>query len=174
MSPRKKQLHRPLSVHSIIKRLREKVRVFFCPKKLLNITSSPPKKRCQDIGDCRYYYWYPIDYSPAPLFCYLYRSCLGGADEERVGVVVAGRHPGHYFMGKRAISTDVIHANTVCRSQVNRTDDSAKINRAGSTAEYLPPSTRNGDGSVVLCGGRNSDGQVQSDCIAYTPRTKVV
>ena len=51
-------------------------------------------RRCHDIGDCRYYFWYPIDYSPAPLYCYLYRSCLGGADEERVGVVVAGRHPG--------------------------------------------------------------------------------
>ena len=59
--------------------------------------------RCEDHGECRYYYWYPIDYSPAPLYCYLYRSCLGGADEERVGIVVGGRHPGHYFLGKNTI-----------------------------------------------------------------------
>ena len=59
--------------------------------------------RCEDHGECRYYYWYPIDYSPAPLYCYLYRSCLGGADEERVGIVVGGRHPGHYFLGENTV-----------------------------------------------------------------------
>ena len=59
--------------------------------------------RCEDHGECRYYYWYPIDYSPAPLYCYLYRSCLGGAEEDRVGIVVGGRHPGHYFLGKNTI-----------------------------------------------------------------------
>ena len=59
-------------------------------------------RRCEDHGECRYYYWYPIDYSPAPLYCYLFRSCLGGAEEEKVGIVVGGRHPGHYFLGKMA------------------------------------------------------------------------
>ena len=133
--------------------------------------------RCRDVGDCRFFYWYPIDYSPAPLYCYLYRSCLGGADEERVGIVVAGRHPGHYFMGAEAVATDVIYPNTVCRSQMsNRSSDAddLNVNRAGAVAEYLPPATRGADGHVIVCGGRNDDGQVLQDCIAYTPMTKVI
>ena len=55
--------------------------------------------RCQENSECRYYYWYPIDYSPAPLYCYIYRSCQGGSDEMKVGFAIAGRHPGHYFLG---------------------------------------------------------------------------
>jgi hypothetical protein len=56
-------------------------------------------RRCQENSECRYYYWYPIDYSPAPLYCYIYRSCTGGSDEMKVGFAIAGRHPGHYFLG---------------------------------------------------------------------------
>ena len=70
------------------------------------------------------------------------------------------------------IATDVIYPNTVCRTMANNTDDGLKIHRAGSVAEYI--STRNGDGAVVLCGGRNNDGEVLDDCIAYTPKTKVL
>ena len=34
---------------------------------------------------------------------------------------------------------------------------------------------KHGDnGDVLLCGGRIGDGEVMSDCLAYTPRTKVV
>jgi hypothetical protein len=28
---------------------------------------------CQETTDCRFFYWYTIDYSPAPLYCYLFR-----------------------------------------------------------------------------------------------------
>ena len=28
---------------------------------------------CEETPDCRFYYWYPIDYSPSPLYCYLFR-----------------------------------------------------------------------------------------------------
>ncbi len=31
------------------------------------------RQKCEDMGGCRFYYWYPIDYSPAPLYCYLFR-----------------------------------------------------------------------------------------------------
>ena len=49
--------------------------------------------------DCfRYYYWYPIDFSPAPLYCYLFRQCAPGDDEPEVALIVGGRHPGHYFL----------------------------------------------------------------------------
>ena len=55
--------------------------------------------RCEDTPGCRYFYWYPIDYSPAPNYCYLFRSCEGGAAEPHIAMVAAGRHPGHYFVG---------------------------------------------------------------------------
>ncbi len=29
--------------------------------------------RCEDNAECRFYHWYPIDYSPAPLYCYIFR-----------------------------------------------------------------------------------------------------
>ena len=28
---------------------------------------------CENTPDCRFYFWYPIDYSPSPLYCYLFR-----------------------------------------------------------------------------------------------------
>jgi hypothetical protein len=46
----------------------------------------------------RYYYWYPIDFSPSPLYCYLFRQCAPGDDEPEVALVVGGRHPGHYYL----------------------------------------------------------------------------
>ena len=46
----------------------------------------------------RYYYWYPISYSSAPLYCYLFQQCAAKDDEPEVALVMGGRHPGHYFM----------------------------------------------------------------------------
>ena len=40
------------------------------------------RQKCQDNAECKYWYWYRIDYSPAPLYCYLYRSCEGSTDEQ--------------------------------------------------------------------------------------------
>ena len=73
------------------------------------------------MGGCRFYHWYPIHYSPAPNYCYLFRystssltdnigyklvtlfrSCEGGADEPQVAMVASGRHPGHYFLGRKS------------------------------------------------------------------------
>ena len=38
---------------------------------------TPSDESCRDIcektPDCRFYFWYPIDYSPSPLYCYLFR-----------------------------------------------------------------------------------------------------
>ena len=31
---------------------------------------------CEDTPDCRFYFWYPIDYSPSPLYCYLFRRSV--------------------------------------------------------------------------------------------------
>ena len=48
-------------------------------------TQTECRQKCQDHTECRFWYWYPIDYSPAPMYCYLYRSCEGGADEQVSG-----------------------------------------------------------------------------------------
>ena len=40
-----------------------------------------------------------------------------------------------------------------------------------STNILGPKHSDNGD--VLLCGGRIGDGEVMSDCVAYTPKTKV-
>lgn len=88
-------------------------------------TQTDCRQKCQDHTDCRFWYWYPIDYSPAPLYCYLYRSCEGGADEQvlfyissrgfanfptpdhpfqTIGWVIGGRHPGFYFLAETETS----------------------------------------------------------------------
>ena len=87
-------------------------------KKIYLETQTDCRQKCQDHTECRFWYWYPIDYSPAPLYCYLYRSCEGGADEQvdfysrftlfspylmnfqTVGLVLGGRHPGFYFLAE--------------------------------------------------------------------------
>ena len=55
----------------------------------------------------RYWYWHPIDYSAAPLYCYLYRQCADKDGEPEVALVMGGRHPGHYFMSSDE-SNDVV------------------------------------------------------------------
>ena len=90
-------------------------------------SQSDCRQKCQDHTECRFWYWYPIDYSPAPLYCYLYRSCEGGADEQvqsrftlyfqpyhanyptfqTVGLVLGGRHPGFYFLSEEE-SSDLV------------------------------------------------------------------
>jgi len=54
-----------------------------CPITLENILAvklfTQNREQCRDMcrgrRGCRYYYWYPISYSPAPLYCYLYSHC---------------------------------------------------------------------------------------------------
>ena len=38
-----------------------------------NMKYSQHRRQCEDMGGCRFYYWYPIHYSPAPNYCYLFR-----------------------------------------------------------------------------------------------------
>ena len=53
--------------------------------------------RCLDEQECRFYKWHPIDYSPAPLTCYMFRSCVGDKDFPYVAMVIGGNHPGMFF-----------------------------------------------------------------------------
>ena len=40
---------------------------------LFTKSSEDCRKQCEDMGGCRFYHWYPIHYSPAPNYCYLFR-----------------------------------------------------------------------------------------------------
>lgn len=109
--------------------------------------------RCEDTPGCRFYYWYPIDYSPAPLYCYLFRSCEGGADEPTLALVAAGRHPGYYFLDQKE-SLDVVRPGAVCEKPISPNDTS--VGRAGAAAAYVEASKE-----VLLCGGRSHSGEVR-------------
>ena len=53
---------------------------------------------CKDTEGCRYYWWYPIENSDNPLYCYLFQTCATSDSEPEVALIIGGRHPGHYFM----------------------------------------------------------------------------
>eukprot|EP00095_Tigriopus_kingsejongensis_P005001 snap_masked-scaffold139_size317827-processed-gene-0.5 protein:Tk05001 transcript:snap_masked-scaffold139_size317827-processed-gene-0.5-mRNA-1 annotation:"kelch domain-containing protein" len=130
---------------------------------LFTKTTAQCRTRCEDTPGCRFYYWYPIDYSPAPLYCYLFRSCEGGAAEPHVAIVAAGRHPGHYFLGSQeGESLDVVRHSTVCGEVIP--GNSTEVGRAGAVSELVGK-------MVVVCGGRDHNAQIRSDCLAYEPKS---
>ena len=53
---------------------------------------------CRDTQGCRYYWWYPIENSASPLYCYLFQQCAASDKEPEAALVIGGRHPGHYFL----------------------------------------------------------------------------
>ena len=55
-------------------------------------------EHCRDTQGCRYYWWYSIENSQSPLYCYLYQQCAASDKEPEAALVIGGRHPGHYFM----------------------------------------------------------------------------
>ena len=79
----------------------------------------------------RYYYWYPISYSAAPLYCYLFRQCASKDDEPCVALIMGGRHPGHYFMDKDDFNDIVTRTevNCVISRAVNETSRSFTVPR---------------------------------------------
>ncbi|QQP48657.1 Uncharacterized protein FKW44_009034 [Caligus rogercresseyi] len=79
---------------------------------LFTASEAKCKEKCDENGECRYYFWYPIDYSPSPLYCYLFRSCEGATQEHKVGFITGGRHPGHYFLNEET-STDVVKTGAI-------------------------------------------------------------
>jgi N-acetylneuraminic acid mutarotase len=119
------------------------------------------RRQCEDMGGCRFYYWYPIDYSPAPLYCYLFRSCEGGAAEPQVAMIAAGRHPGHYFLGQHE-SIEIVRTGAVCEEPVE--PNTTIVGRAGATSEYAMR-------RVLLCGGKDHEAVVRKDCLAYNPKS---
>lgn len=112
---------------------------------------------CQETPDCRFYYWYPIDYSPKPLYCYLFRSCLTGAEEPLSAIIAGGRHPGEYFL-TGGESIDVLKNNKVCNTAVM--PNTTLLGRGGAVSDFV-------GGSVLVCGGKDTDGSVRADCLAY-------
>ena len=64
---------------------------------------------CRDTAGCRYYWWYPIENSENPLYCYLFQQCATSDNEPEAALIIGGRHPGHYFM------TEAEHNDLVMR-----------------------------------------------------------
>jgi len=131
---------------------------------LFTKSSEDCRRQCEDMGGCRFYYWYPIHYSPAPNYCYLFRSCEGGADEPQVAMVASGRHPGHYFLGKESGEVgELVKTGAVCEVVMEK-ENGTDVGRAGAVSEYTKR-------RVLLCGGRDNNGEVRRDCIAYNPKS---
>ena len=80
--------------------------------KLFTPSLAACRDHCERTTECRYYYWYPISYSSAPLYCYLFRQCAIKDDEPTVALVMGGRHPGHYFMDSDDFN-DIVTRNQV-------------------------------------------------------------
>lgn len=96
--------------------------------KLFTPSLAACRDHCERTTECRYYYWYPISYSSAPLYCYMFRQCAIKVtmpthtssivtydlqdDEPTVALVMGGRHPGHYFMDSDDFN-DIVTRNQV-------------------------------------------------------------
>ena len=50
--------------------------------KLFTPSLAACRDHCERTTECRYYYWYPISYSSAPLYCYLFRQCAIKVERE--------------------------------------------------------------------------------------------
>jgi len=135
----------------------------FLDVKLFTPDLSACRDHCENTEGCRYYYHYPISYSAAPLYCYLFQQCAAKDDEPEVALVMGGRHPGHYFMDSDDFN-DVVTRNDVCPIKINPVDVGVK--RAGATSHYVSE-------RVLLCGGRSVTSSVFSDCLQYDLDTEV-
>ena len=111
----------------------------------------------------RYYYWYPVDYSPAPLYCYMFTQCAAMDQEPEVALVLGGRHPGQYLIASDG-DDEVVTAEDVCPLRIRQDSGQVTTDRAGACATYT-------DGQVVLCGGR-SDLETHSSCLMYDLETE--
>ncbi|TRY74923.1 hypothetical protein TCAL_07513 [Tigriopus californicus] len=116
------------------------------------------KIHCQATNGCRYYWWYPLDYSESPAYCYMFQQCAPKDKEPEVALIIGGRHPGHYFMTQKQ-HNDLIMRNDVCMLETN---DNVSLARAGAISQFV------GD-KVLYCGGRNGHG-VHTDCLAFHPK----
>jgi len=118
---------------------------------------------CEETPDCRFYYWYPIDYSPSPLYCYLFRSCINGGEEPLSALIAGGRHPGQYFL-TGGESVDFLVNNDVCNTMVEPDDQQLGIARGGAVSDMVAD-------MILLCGGRDTEGTIRDDCISYNYTT---
>lgn len=71
-------------------------------------------ENCRNTEGCRYYWWYPIENSESPLYCYLYQQCAASDKEPEAALLIGGRHPGHYFL------TEEEHNDVIMRYELTR------------------------------------------------------
>ena len=113
---------------------------------------------CREVEGCRYYWWYPIENSETPLYCFLYQQCAASDKEPEVALVIGGRHPGHHFMTEDE-HNDLIMRSDVCMLGI--LDKEVSVARAGAVAQHV-------NGVVLFCGGLSNSG-IHSDCLMYNP-----
>eukprot|EP00096_Caligus_rogercresseyi_P005548 TRINITY_DN2131_c0_g1_i2.p1 TRINITY_DN2131_c0_g1~~TRINITY_DN2131_c0_g1_i2.p1 ORF type:complete len:555 (+),score=117.14 TRINITY_DN2131_c0_g1_i2:130-1794(+) len=115
------------------------------------------QKHCLEVEGCRYYWWYSIQESEYPMYCFLFRQCADSDTEPEVALILGGRHPGHHFISSKD-ANDVVSRNEVCSLATSEAENE-ELNRAGATSEYV-------NGSVIFCGGKNNHGVFRS-CLEY-------
>ena len=72
---------------------------------------------------------------------------------------MGGRHPGQYFLSGGE-SLDYLITTTVCNTLVDPEELQLSVSRAGAMTDML-------EEEVLLCGGRDTEGRVRDDCLAY-------
>ena len=86
-------------------------------------------------------------------------SCILGGEEPLSAVIMGGRHPGQYFLSGGE-SLDYLITTTVCNTLVDPEELQLSVSRAGAMTDML-------EEEVLLCGGRDTEGRVRDDCLAY-------
>jgi len=114
---------------------------------------------CESSKGCRFYFWYAIDYSPAPLYCYLFRSCHKDGEEPMSAMLIGGRHPGFYLLTGNQTLDILVDNDQVCKLTLGSSED-LNVTRVSAITEY------SGD-NIILCGGRSENDDVLSSCIKY-------
>ncbi|XP_040571187.1 uncharacterized protein [Lepeophtheirus salmonis] len=155
-------------LRSCAKRMVEKTKCVLGKNNFLDVkffvqSSEKCGKHCLETEGCRYYWWYSIEESEHPMYCYLFRQCAASDAEPEVTLILGGRHPGHHFISNKD-ENDVVSRNEVCTLAMSESSF-AELDRAGATSEYV-------NGSIIFCGGKNNR-QVFSSCLEYDVTTNI-
>ena len=86
-------------------------------------------------------------------------SCIKGGEEPLSAVIIGGRHPGQYFLSGGE-TVDILITNDVCNTLVEPEGLQLEVARAGSMTDSLAD-------EILLCGGRDTDGNIRDDCLTY-------
>ena len=86
-------------------------------------------------------------------------SCIKGGEEPLSAVILGGRHPGQYFLSGGE-TLDYLINTEVCNTQVSPDTLQLGVARGGAMTDTLAE-------EILLCGGRDNEGTIRDDCLAY-------